>query len=54
MVDEWDGTKFVSKYFLTVTDLDTNDDGTGSDPSFLTSREKMMVHNGSTSSMVLQ
>ena len=53
MVDEWDGQKFrAAKYFITVTDLDTNDDGSGSDPSFL-AVEAMMVHNGSLASITV-
>ena len=53
VLDTWDAIKFrAAKYFITVTDLDTNDDGTGSDPSFL-AVEAMMVHNGSTSSITV-
>ena len=53
LVDQWDATKFrAAKYFITVTDLDTNDDGSGNDPSFL-AVEAMMVHNGNTSSITV-
>ena len=53
VLDTWDAIKFrAAKYFITVTDLDTNDDGSGTDPSFL-AVEAMMVHNGNTASITV-
>lgn len=53
VIDEWDATKFrAAKYFLTVTDLDTNDDGSGTDPSYL-AIEAMVLHNGSDANITV-